>query len=145
MYGGSQLVESNAVYHSYDLSPYPDRCGLSGISPSSLGRIAWVRTAWSDWVGPCLSIDAVSQADAQASIYDRHEIAEVSRDTAARLGFEYGQAGFVFWGACPPPADSLHYAAQPYAPALTPYQEPYSGPRSFYPYPSAQEPVDCQP
>lgn len=85
----------------------------------------------------------MSQADAAASIYDRHEIAEVSRETAAALGFEYGAAGYVFWGACPPNADSLHYQASAYAPALTPYQEPYSGPRSFAPYAPAETPVAC--
>lgn len=143
VYGGNLLIESNALYHGYDLGPYPDRCGLSGISPSSLGKIAWVRLDGSDWVGPCLVVDAVAQVDAYASIYERHEVAEVSRDTAAALGFEYGQWGYVFWGSCPPPADSLHYSAMPYAPELTPYQEPYTGPRSFAPYANQQMPVSC--
>lgn len=77
------------------------------------------------------------------SIYARQEIAEVSRDTAAALGFEYGSWGYIFWGACPPPADSLHYTASLYAPSPDSYHEPYTGPRSFAPYAEQQMPTSC--
>lgn len=142
-YGSQSLVEANADYRSYDLSVYPDRCGLSGISPAGLGRIAYVRTAGSDWIGPCLVVDAVGKVDAYGSIYDRHEIAEVSRSVAEELGFQYGSEGFIWFGLCPPNPDSLWPQPQPYSPPLVWDTGEPDGHRSWGPYPSQQIPIDC--
>jgi hypothetical protein len=141
-YGGQQLVEANAEYHGYDLGLYPGRCGLAAISPAMLGRVAFVRAGGSDWVGPCLVVDAVARVHAYDSIYTRHEIAEVSRATAAALGFEYGAPGFVWFGPCPPHYDSLYPAPLEYAPPLR-WEDAGSPGRSFWPYAEQARPVDC--
>ncbi len=143
VYGGQQLVEANASFHSYDLSPYPDRCGGAAISPAMLGRIYWVRTEHGGWaVGPCLAVDVVARADAYGSIFLRKEVIEVSRDSAEKLDFEYGGPVLVWWGLCPPPPDSLFPVPQAYAPPLR-WEEEGSPGRSFYPYPPQQLPIDC--
>lgn len=139
-YGGESVIAANAAYHGYSLDGYAG--GASAISPAMLGRIMWVRVEHGDWVGPLLVVDAVSRAHAYDSIYTRHEVAEVSRATAATLGFEYGAPGYVWFGPCPPPADSLFPAPQPYAPPLRLEPEGTPG-RSFYPYPEQQLPANC--
>lgn len=142
-YGNQQLVEANADWRSYDLSLYPNRCGFSAISPAHLGRIAWIRTDGHRWVGPCISVDAVSRRHAYDSIYVRHEIGEVSRDTAAMLGFEYGAQGYVYFGQCPPIGDD-DVTPQEYAPPLTWDYPPTDWTPSFYPYPLQEKViVDC--
>lgn len=143
VYGGQQLIEANAHWHGYDLADVPSRCGFAAISPAMLGRLAWFRTEYSGWVGPCVSVDAVARTHAYGSIFERHEVAEVSRDVAAMLGFEYGAPGYVFFGSCPPPADSVFYTAQPYAPELTFDHGERDWTPSFYPYPPMQAPVAC--
>lgn len=140
-YGSEQTALANANYRGYTLDGYAG--GGASISPAMLGRIMWARVEGGEWIGPLLVVDAVAQADAAASIFDRHEIAELPRGIMAQLGTDTGTWGFIFFGSCPPPADSLHYPASRYAPVLTPYQEPYTGPRSFAPYPAQQTPTDC--
>lgn len=142
VYGGDQLVQANADWRGYTLDPYP--CGASGISPAMLGRIVWFRVEHSDWEGPCLIVDAVARKHAYDSIYVRQEIAEVSRATAAKLGFEYGSWGYAFFGACPPNADSLFVQPMLYQPPLVWDYPPDDGNRSFYPYPEQQLPVNCR-
>lgn len=143
IYGGQPLIAANAAWHGYDLAPYGG-CGFSAISPAMLGRIAWFRSEHGPWFGPCLSVDAVARVHAYASIYDRHEVAEVSWALAAQLGFSNGgQWGYAFFGACPPNADSLAVDPQPYAPLLTFDLGPPDHTPSFYPYPAQQLPVVC--
>lgn len=140
-YGGQDLVQANADWHGYDLAPYPGRCGLSGISPAMLGRIAWVRTD-GRWIGPCLVLDVVARSDAYESIYLRQEVAEVSRATAAQLGFVYGAPGEVWFGVCPPKDDAEPASA--YRPPLAFDRAPFDQTPSFYPYPAQQLPhSDC--
>lgn len=152
-YGNQQLVEANAAYRGYDLGRLPDRCGLAAISPAMLGSVAWVRVPGGRWLGPCLVVDAVGRAHAYESIYVRQEVAEVSRATAAALGFEYGAWGHVYFGPCPP-ADgpetrgqewSDYAAPELYAPPLVIDYDASEPHRSFYPYPQQQRPGDCPP
>lgn len=79
-----------------------------------MGKLAWVRTPDHHWLGPCLVIDAVGRDAAYASIFERHEVAEISFDAAQALGFAYGSPGEIYFSACPPGT----VPAQPYAPPL---------------------------
>lgn len=140
LYGNQTLVEANAEWHGYDLSLVPERCGLSSISPAHLGRLAWVRTPGHVWMGPCLVVDVVARRDAYGSIYERHEIAEVSRAVAGALEFEYGAQGEIWFSSCPPTGTSQ---PQPYAPPLAWDAWPYHKTPSFYPYPEQQRVTGC--
>lgn len=138
IYGSDRLVSANARWHSYSLDGYA--FGLASISPQHLGTIAWVRTN-GKWYGPGLIVDVVARGDAFGSIFERHEIAEVSYATAHLLGFDNGgMAGEIFFGVCPPPLDSI---ASPYAPPLVFDYPPYDKTPSFYPYPAQVFPVSC--
>lgn len=139
LYGNDALVRANADWRGYSLVGYA--FGLSAISPAMLGRVAWVRVPGGRWIGPGLVVDSVARKDAYASIYQRREIAEVSRAVAERLGFEFGAQGEICFCVCPPGTDSV---AEPYAPALAwDTGEPDHTP-SFFPYPIQQAPVaDC--
>lgn len=141
-YGNQNLVEANAAVRGYDLGIIPGRCGLSAIAPVHLGELAWVRVEGGAWQGPCTVIDAAARIHALDSIYSRHEIAEVSRSTAAALGFEYGAQGYLWLGPCPPPAESLMMMPEPYAPPLILDRRGESNPH-FDPYPLQQIPVNC--
>lgn len=132
VYGNQQLVEANARWHGYDLSKVPGRCGLASISPMELGKLAWVSVDRRLWLGPCIVVDVQGRDDALDSIYRRHEIAEVSRQMAAVLGFTHGAPGFVYFGQCPP---SGWVAPERYAPPLQLDYWPYSHTPSFWPYP----------
>ena len=140
VYGNQRLVEANAAWRGYDLSRIPGRCGLSGISPAELGRLAWVSIDGITFSGPCLVVDAVGRIDAYGSIFIRHEIAEVSRATAAALGFAYGAPGYIYFGVCPP---DHPMSALPYAPPLALDVPPYDATPSFYPYPPQQPGEPC--
>lgn len=142
-YGNQRLVEANADWHGYDLTAVPGRCGFAAISPAMLGRVAWFRVGQGEWVGPCISVDAVARVHAYASIYQRHEVAEVSRNVAAALGFEYGAVGEVFFGPCPPKAESVWYQPQAYAPELS-WDTRGEATPSWYPYAAQQAVVVCQ-
>lgn len=141
-YGAESVVLANADFRGYTLEGYAG--GGASISPAMLGRIMWARTEHGDWLGPLLVVDVVARRDAYASIYERREIAELPRGLMAQLGYEYGGPGYVFFGVCPPPADSLWPAPQPYAPPLALDHDGSDGHRSFYPYPAQQTPVVCQ-
>lgn len=141
-YGGDALVAANAEYHGYSLDGYAG--GGAAISPAMLGRIMWARAEGGAWVGPLLVVDAVARRDAYDSIFERREIAELPRSVMAQLGFAYGGPGYVFFGVCPPPADSLHYTPQPYAPELR-LESADSPGRSFWPYPEQERPMVCWP
>src|SRR3990167_1080420 len=141
VYGGQQLVQANAEWRGYDLTRIPQQCGLASISPAHLGRLAWVRVPGGAWVGPCTVVDVVSRHHAYESIYVRREVAEVSRVTAARLGFANGgRIGQVWFGACPPPD---HVEPRAYAPPLAWDYSPRDWTPSYYPYPAQQLPVSC--
>lgn len=141
-YGGEQVVAANAAWHGYTLDGYAG--GGAAISPAMLGRIMWARTEHGDWLGPLLVVDVVARADAYASIYQRHEVAELPRGLMAQLGYEYGGPGYIWFGPCPPPADSLWPAPQSYAPPLVLDHDGNDPHLSFYPYPAQQTPVVCQ-
>lgn len=141
-YGSASVVSANATYHGYTLDGYAG--GGASISPAMLGRIMWARTEHGNWIGPLLVVDVVARADAYASIYQRHEVAELPRPIMAQLGYEYGGPGYIWFGPCPPPPDSLYPAPQAYAPPLALDHDGHDGHRSFYPYPAQQAPVVCQ-
>lgn len=101
VYGGQRLVQANANYHGYSLAP-THGCGLASISPAMLGRVAWVSVDGIHFVGPCLVVDVVGRDAAFDSIWGRHEVAEVSRATAAALGFTHGAQGYISFSDCPP-------------------------------------------
>jgi hypothetical protein len=143
VYGSQYLVEQNAAYRGYTLGDLPDRCGMSGISPVMLGRLAYVRTPGHDWVGPCRIVDAVAAHDAVDSIEGRKEIAEITWDTAAALGFEHGGVwGEIWFDPCPPDPRARH---QPERYTLTRDYSmwPWRW-SSFYPYPAQEWPVVCE-
>jgi hypothetical protein len=140
LYGGQGLVEANADWHGYDLSRVPGRCGLASISPVHLGQLAWVSVDRLRWIGPCLVVDVGGRSDALHMIYDNHEIAEVSRATAAALGFDHGKQGYIYFGACPP-GDSE--TALEYRPPLRLDATGEVTP-SFYPYPRQQAAESCR-
>jgi len=151
VYGNQQLVQANATYRGYELAQFPDQCGLAAISPAMLGSLAWVRVPGGRWLGPCLVVDAVGRTHAYESIYVRQEVAEVSRATAAALGFEYGAWGHIYFGSCPPAdgpetrgQDWSDFAApELYAPPLIIDEFPYENHRSFFPYPHQQPVTNC--
>lgn len=143
IYGGQRLIEANANWHGYDLSVYPNRCGMAVISPSMLGRIGFVMVDGYGWVGPCLGVDVVSRKDAYGSIYERGEIAEISWAMAEHFGVTNGGvAGYVWFGVCPP-EPSARPPAEVYRPPLVWDTPPYEHTPSFFPYPEQQMPVDC--
>lgn len=138
-YGSSQLIEDQAWFRGYDLGPYRERCGLASISPAHLGSIAWVWTPGHAPYGPCLVVDVMARHHAYRGIYLLGEVAEVPRPLARRLGFENGAQGFVWFGACPPPAWA---EPQAYRPLL---QFDHGGERhpQFWPYPEQERPGHC--
>jgi len=120
-YGPQYLPEANATYRGYDLSPYPDRCGVAVMSPADLGQIVWMRTD-GEWVGPCLAIDVSTRTGFYLYVFEWREIVEVSNDQAARLGFDTGKMGEAFFGQCPPPEGDV---AEWYAPTLGEFEFDY--------------------
>lgn len=138
LYGNQRLVQANAAFHGYTLADLPGECGLAAISPAHLGQLAWVSVDGLAWVGPCRVVDAGGRGDA-LWLLAHHEVAEVSRATAAALGFTHGAPGYIWFGACPP-ADVRR--ATPYAPPLVLDQVGQATP-SFYPYPAAQPVIKC--
>lgn len=141
LYGGPQLVQANASWHSYVLKP-TNGCGIASISPAHLGRLAYVSVDRHTWIGPCLVVDVQGRNDALDSIYRRKEVAEVDKQTAATLGFIHGAQGYVFFGACPPDAS---IAAYPYHPPLVYDAPPTDWTPSMFPYPKQQLPQQCKP
>lgn len=140
-YGSRELIEDQATYRHYDLSLYPDRCGISLISPVHLGQVVWVRVRGGRWHGPCLSVDSMAQRDAYRGIYLNHEIAELPRWLATKLGFENGAQGELWIGLCPPPLNGWG-EAEIYEPPLSFYQ----GERRplFWPFAPQQRPGTCR-
>lgn len=137
VYGGQQLIQANADWHKYDLAP-THGCGLASISPAMLGQLAWVSVDGKSWQGPCLVVDVQGRNDALDSIFRRHEVAEISRDMAARFGFVHGSAGYIFFGNCPAFENPL-----PYRPPLVLDAPPIDWTPSFYPYPLPELPGKC--
>lgn len=140
-YGSQSVVEANARWRGYDLSPYHERCGGALLSPSDLGKVFWVRVD-EDWVGPCLSVDAAARADFALLAGEWRDIVEVGGVLPDRLGFEYGAWGHVYVGLCPPEQVSREHIYDPVLAYDWHSQEPHV---SFYPYPQQQYPVDCAP
>lgn len=135
LYGSQRLVELNAEYRGYDLTPYRDRCGLSTISPSDLGKIVWIKTG-SGWYGPCPAVDVAATRDFYKIVYETQEVAELARPQMEMFG-KLVTWGEVFVGNCPD--DSV--PSQLYRPPLElvkPYREP-----SMWPYPAQQIPSGC--
>lgn len=139
VYGGQQLIQANADWHSYSLEP-THGCGLASISPAMLGKLAWVSVDGKTWLGPCLVVDVQGRNDALDSIFRRKEVAEISRDVAAQLGFKYGANGYIYFGNCP-----IFDSPQPYRPPYVLDAPPLDWTPSFYPYPQPEIPAKCGP
>lgn len=139
-YGPQYLVEANADYRGYDLSPYPERCGVAAISPANLGQIVWVRLPGGDWQGPCLAVDVAARSDFARIVYYVQEIVEVSNDIAAFFGFEYGIWGEAAFSVCPPSEASMPKSYQPRLQTDDDHSEPNP---LFWPYPEQQLPQAC--
>lgn len=138
-YGSQHLIEVNAQYRGYDLSYYKNRCGVSAISPSDIGKVVWLRVEGQDWYGPCLTVDAGARRHFYHLVYVNHEIAEVPVWMAERFKFPHGSSrqGEVFRGLCPPHSESI---PEDYAPPLL--WDEY-GPNPYFKIPDQQIPVDC--
>lgn len=119
-YGPQHLIEANAAWHHYDLSPFHNRCGVSALSPADLGKVVWLRSTEVDtgWYGPCLTIDVGAQHDFFRQVFQTQEIAEVPESLRDLFQFRHGSSGWgeIYFGQCPPPADSV---PQYYRPPLT--------------------------
>lgn len=141
-YGSQALVEANADWHSYDLSPYRDRCGGALMSPANLGHIFWVRVPGRNWYGPCLSVDVAQRSHFYDYVYRVKDIAEVASNIRDLYGFVHGINGEVWVGACPPLDRSQ---PEPYLPPISWDFAPFERTPSFYPYPPQELPVRCGP
>ena len=141
-YGNQRLVEANAEYRGYDLTPFWNRCGVATISPADIGKVIWLRRVYDDhvgeWLGPCLAVDVAAQSDFDRIVYEMHEVAEVPFWMAEMMGFVNGGWGQVYIGDCPPGNDSV---PQAYAPERTEWQG--EARPLFWPYPAQEWPVDC--
>jgi len=137
-YGSQGLVEANAEYRGYDLSPYWQRCGVATMSPADLGKIIWLKVDGGEWLGPCLAVDVAAQVDFDRIVYKMHEVAEVPFWMAEMMGFENGGWGQVYIGDCSPGDGSV---AQTYAPLKTEWQG--EARPLFWPYPTQELPRDC--
>ena len=136
-YGPQYLVEANAEFRGYDLSPYRDRCGLAAMSPADLGRILWLRLPGGEWYGPCLVVDVAMRKHFYTYVQEYQEIVEVGDRQRKLLGDWPSSAwGEVFVGRCPP------RLGQPILYRLTDVRQ--GGPHSsFYPYPAQEIPARC--
>lgn len=139
-YGPQWLVESVADYRGYDLFPYPDRCGLSLISPSDLGKTVWIKQADGSWYGPCLAVDVAAREHFAWIVYNNWEVAEVPNSVSDRMGFTHGQWGEIFVGACPPPEGS---SPGYYQPPRAWEADPQRVTPSMWPYPAQMWPIPC--
>lgn len=101
-YGSDSLMADQFAYRGYIQDVYWKGCGVAAMSPSMLGRIAWIG-ADGLWVGPCLVVDVVAQHHAYRAVFLLKEIVEVSDVVRKRIGFLNGKVGEVWFGACPPP------------------------------------------
>lgn len=137
-YGSQNVVEAVAAYRGYDLAPYPERCGVSAMSPADLGQLAWLRLPDGEWYGPCLVMDVAAREHFEQYVRNG-EVLEIPRWLAERLGFTHGALGESFIGACPPVPES---APEWYLPTWRYDPRPTITP-SMYPYPAPQLPVDC--
>lgn len=140
-YGPQWLVEQVATYREYDLSPYPERCGLSVMSPSDLGKTVWVKQADGTWFGPCLAMDVADRKNFARYVYDYGEVAELPNLLTERMGFCCGQWGEISISSCPPFPDSL---PDRYIPPLKRDYNPNSITPSMWPYPAQQFPQACK-
>lgn len=140
-YGGDDVISANAAFHGYDLAGYYG--GAASVSPAMLGRIMWARAEGGNWHGPFLIVDVGARVDAYRQIFEIGKVAEIPRTALAAMGETHGLQGYVFFGTCPPPADSIFYEPQPYAPPLVFDTGVPDGHKSFFPYPAQQTPVEC--
>lgn len=117
-YGPQYMAEANAEYRGWTLDPYYERCGLSVMSPSDIGKVVWVKLLNGEWYGPCLSVDVSARKDFYTNVYVKQEVAEVTDRLRDLLRFEHGSSGWgeIYIGQCPP-----HPKSTPdlYSPPLT--------------------------
>lgn len=140
-YGGQAVIEANAAYRGYDLSPYRERCGLAAMSPAALGSTVWLRKPDGGYWGPCLVVDTVSRVDWHHSVIETGEIVEIPRHILKALyGADYGVMGEVFFGECPPGGESVPVA---YAPTVSADSRRPIVAYSAWPYPTQGLLVDC--
>lgn len=151
-YGGQQLVEANADFHGYDLSPYWNECGAAAMSPVDLGRIFYVMPtegpAAGEIFGPCVFLDSSQRTSGHFtySVWTLGETVEAGGNLRDALGLEYGMWGYVWVGQCPPPAEDWWEAPQViYRPPLVIDEPPYEADPRYYPYPPQEMPIDCSP
>lgn len=137
-YGGQSVVLANAQWHNYSLDDIPGRCGMASVSPRHLGQIVWVSVDRIIWY-ECVVVDVGGRNMAVDAIFGRHEIGEIPRWLANKMGFEYGHHGYMFFGKCPP---NLGQSPQPYT---VPYVLDRVGEwtPSMYPYPKREIPIEC--
>jgi hypothetical protein len=136
------LVEANATYHGYDLTPYRDRCGFATMSPANLGHIGWFLLQDSSWYGPCLAVDVSALKDFYANVYVRHEVAEAGPSIMAVYGQEFGLKTYIYMGRCPPRTQFQLPMAPSYHPELRIVREGTEPPNIHYN--PQQFPADCR-
>ena len=142
-YGSQRLVQANADWHGYTLTPYREHCGVSALSPADLGKIVWLRTnTHPEWYGPCLTVDVAARHDFAWIVYYAEEVAELADPQLQHLGLDKTGWGEVYVGRCPPEGGSV---ARPYQPPLVVDERRPIIAYSNYPYPTQQWPVDCSP
>jgi len=135
-YGPRYLVEANAEYRGYDLSPYWQACRVAVMSPADLGKMVWFRRHLGQRsVGPCLAVDISKRSEFYLNVIERGIVADVSTE----VGFEKGLRAEMYVGSCPPRISE----PRRYLPKVT-LDEPPIGPNPlFWPYPSQKLPQRC--
>ena len=136
-YGDDRLMADQMQWRGYT-----GRCGLAAMTPSALGRVAWVRTT-GPWIR-CVVADVVAQHHAYRAVYVLGEIAEVPDSVRLRLGgWENGAPGQVWLGTCQPPTDDWTPARE-YHPRLA-WSEAGERRPAFWPIAAQEQPVACPP
>jgi len=124
-YGNQYLVEVNAQYRNYDLSLYPNRCGVSLMSPSDLGKSVWIKLPSGIWI-QCVSIDAGAWIDYYDLIYLKEEIVEVP-NWVLKLFTDNCciTQGEIYIGLCPPENNLYPIKYNPKLELSNTYERPY--------------------
>lgn len=134
-YGSDYVLKASAEYRGWDVSPYKDI--ISGMSPSDLGKVAWVRLEDGTYYGPLLVGDSGARHDFYKLVYVNHEIAEIGNRLRELMGFTYSEWGEVVVSLCPPASDSIPVRYQPYL------KWDSSGGLDWREWPKQQMPVNC--
>jgi len=133
-YGDQNLIELNAKFRGYDLSPYFMRCGGSAISPADLGKAFYVKLPSGEWYGACLFVDVGARVDFANQIAIG-EVAELPDWMLAMFGKYYSAQSEIYVGECP----RWGTTAKPFKPKITHSFEPHP----YIEYPRQQVPPKC--